>query len=89
MKYYSEEEIYDNITDFLPDSKADCIMKLLTPADVTPVQHSRFDRSKKVDMTAVCERCRDDKFWCYRSLRGDEKYCPNCVAKMNNREEDD
>lgn len=56
-----------------------------TAADVAPVRHGRWMLMEYPygQKTYICSECKDDDWWNRRYAYGDERYCPNCGAKMD------
>ena len=63
---------------------ADCVVKVAPAADVAPVVHGRWEIIEiGYGVKAYeCSECKDDDYWQYHFAHGEERYCPNCGAKM-------
>lgn len=63
-----------------------CVLDSIPAADVAPVRHGR-----RIDVPYVyfglkqyvCDQCADDEFWRSRFITINDKYCPNCGAKLD------
>ena len=53
-------------------------------ADVAPVRRGRWILTEYPygQKTYLCSECKDDDWWNGKYAYGDERYCPNCGAKM-------
>ena len=54
--------------------------------DYAPVVHSEWIEPDYGYIGAkqyICKNCKDDPFWVLRCIHYQEKYCPNCGAKMD------
>ena len=53
--------------------------------DVAPVVHAKWILKETVHIGVeeyMCSECSGDEYWEKYYCRGNEKYCPNCGAKM-------
>lgn len=62
----------------------DRVLLHIPAADVQPVRHGRWILAEYPygQKTYLCSECKDDDWWNSKYAYGDERYCPNCGAKM-------
>ena len=78
---------------YIADWKFDEMIEELPAADVAPVMHGRWisltDCSNAGVYCSICHKkvYKEDYAWCNKKNRGRSSYCPNCGAKMNERNE--
>lgn len=62
------------------------VLKSVETEDVAPVVHGKWILKETVHIGLkeyMCSECTDDEYWEKYYCRGNEKFCPNCGAKMN------
>ena len=78
---------------YIADWKFDEMIEELPAADVAPVMHGRWisltDCSNAGVYCSICHKkvYKEDYAWCNKKNRVRSSYCPNCGAKMNERNE--
>nr|DAI23081.1 MAG TPA: DNA-directed RNA polymerase [Caudoviricetes sp.] len=78
---------------YIADWKLDKMIEELPAADVAPVMHGRWisltDCSNAGVYCSICHKkvYKEDYAWCNKKNRVRSSYCPNCGARMNERNE--
>nr|DAJ66719.1 MAG TPA: hypothetical protein [Caudoviricetes sp.] len=84
-RYYQTDNLDDAYGQGWDDAL--CSIEHIPAADVAPVVHSYWEHmiSSDEENIDVCHNCKYpvSRFW------GITKYCPNCGAKMDGKDEDD
>lgn len=76
-----------------PCEPSDCFVReIITSApaiEAEPVRHGRWEKHHHSYFgihQCTCSECKEDEYWKKYFCYGDERYCPNCGAKMDKEE---
>lgn len=78
--YGSDREAFDRWEEIID------ALESIPAADVVPIRYGRWIVPRRTIYGCpqyVCSACKKDPYWKKCFCHGDEKYCPNCGAKMN------